>query len=229
MRWSDERRERKGRGGDANGALHSRTRSHWGSNHADVAPLCSPSVPKRLHSGKARWSASLPPWTTTQKAKMIRSVTSRPLGAGPEKGAGSRSCPPGTFFAPALEKAALSAGGKAGVRAWGPAPRTSGLAGRGGGGLEARAGDLSTISSHSRKAIYFLMALALSHEAGTLSFKGTESSLLPHPAGSLKSSPEFQGDHCKTATSDLGLWKPGGRGMASFSCKHQTPRANGPD
>lgn len=39
------------------------------------------------------------------------------------------------------------------------------------------------------------MALALSHEAGTLSFKGTESSLVAHRAGSLKSSAEFQGDH----------------------------------
>lgn len=50
---------------------------------------------------------------------------------------------------------------------------------------------LFSIFSHSRKVIYFLMALALSHEAGTLSFKGTESSLLPHLAGSLKSSAEF--------------------------------------
>lgn len=43
--------------------------------------------------------------------------------------------------------------------------------------------DSSSISSHSRKGIYFLMALALSQEAGTLSFKGTESSLLPRLAG----------------------------------------------
>lgn len=49
------------------------------------------------------------------------------------------------------------------------------------------------------------MALALSHEAGTLSFKGTESSLLPHLTGLLESSPEFQGDYCKAAVSDLGL------------------------
>lgn len=53
--------------------------------------------------------------------------------------------------------------------------------------------------------MYFLMALALSHEAGTLSFKGTESSLLPHLTGLLESSPEFQGDYCKAAVSDLGL------------------------
>ena len=53
--------------------------------------------------------------------------------------------------------------------------------------------------------IFFLMALALSHEAGTLSLKGTESSLLPHLTGLLESSPEFQGDYCKAAVSDLGL------------------------
>lgn len=77
------------------------------------------------------------------------------------------------------------------------------------GGVSAHpywgSGDFSSISSHSIKGIYFLMALALSHEAGILSFKGTESSLLAHRSGSLKSSAEFQGDHCKASVLGRGL------------------------
>ena len=72
------------------------------------------------------------------------------------------------------------------------------------------------------------MALALSHEAGTLSFKGTESSLLPHLTGLLESSPEFQGDYCKAAVSDLGLGSAAAArswGKAVLSCGHQTPKA----
>lgn len=72
------------------------------------------------------------------------------------------------------------------------------------------------------------MALAFSHEAGTLSFKGTESSLLPQPSGSLKSSPEFQGDHRKTAMSGVGLWKPG-RGQGIFLLQASDTQGQGPD
>lgn len=76
---------------------------------------------------------------------------------------------------------------------------------------------------------FFLMALALSHEAGTLSIKGTESSLLPHLAGSLKSSPEFAGDHCKAALSDVGLGsaaaaRQGARLCSPASARHPGPR-----
>lgn len=117
--------------------------------------------------------------------------------------------------------------GKDRVRAWGPCPQISGLCGVGTGrggerGLEAPAGDSSTISSHSKKAIYFLMALALSHEAGTLSFKGTESSLLPHPAGSLKSSPEFQDSSLRSGTMEA---RKGGAWLRSpASIRHPGPR-----
>lgn len=130
-------------------------------------------------------SGALPPSSDYPSESQAdqRSVTSHPFRRRPRKRCRVEFLPSsGLLLVSAPEKAALCGWAKQGRK---PGGQFQGqTTGWGRCSVPQYWGwGLFSIFSHSRKVIYFLMALALSHEAGTLSFKGTESSLLPHLAG----------------------------------------------
>lgn len=172
-----------------------------------MAPLRRPSTwtgrIQRKASGALPSSSDYPSESQADQ----RSVTSHPFRRRHRKRCRVEFLPSsGLFLASTPEKALCgwAKQGKAGARTWGASSEDNRL-----GEVVCAPilglGTCSVCSAHSRNGVYFLMALALSHEAGTLSFKGTESSLLPHLAGSLNLALSFEGITARQQPQACGL------------------------